>query len=70
MMPLTLANAGEENMLAWITANLATILVCFVLLVIVTLVIAHLIRNKKRGKTSCGCNCAGCALHGSCRQEH
>lgn len=53
-------------MLAWITANLATILVCFILLVIVALVITHLIRNKKRGRASCGCNCAGCALHGSC----
>lgn len=57
-------------MLAWITANLATILICFVLLVIAALVIAHLIRNKKRGKTSCGCGCAGCALHGSCHQKH
>lgn len=57
-------------MLAWITANLVTILVCLVLLLIVMLVIAYLIRNKKRGKTSCGCDCAGCALHGSCHPKH
>lgn len=57
-------------MLAWITANLATILVCFVLLVIAALVIWYLIRNKKRGRTSCGCDCGGCALHGSCHQKH
>jgi len=56
-------------MLAWIAANLATILVCLVLLVIAALVIAHLIRNKKRGKTSCGCDCSGCSLHGSCHRE-
>lgn len=57
-------------MLAWITANLATILACFVLLVSVALVITYLIRNKRRGRTSCGCNCAGCALRGSCHQKH
>lgn len=57
-------------MLAWITANLVTILVCFILLVSVALVITYLIRNKRRGRTSCGCNCAGCALRGSCHQKH
>ena len=57
-------------MLVWITVNLATILVCSVLLVIAALVITYLIRNKKRGKTSCGCSCAGCALHSSCHQKH
>ena len=53
-------------MLQWIGANLGTILVCLVLLAIVTFIIVHLVRQKKQGKSSCGCNCAHCAMHGSC----
>ena len=53
-------------MLQWIGANLGTILICLVLLAIVTFIIVHLVRQKKQGKSSCGCNCAHCAMHGSC----
>ena len=53
-------------MLQWIGANLGTILVCLVLLAIVTFIIIYLVRQKKQGKSSCGCNCAHCAMHGSC----
>lgn len=53
-------------MLQWIGANLGTILVCLVLLAIVTFIIVYLVRQKKQGKSSCGCNCAHCAMHGSC----
>ncbi len=53
-------------MLQWIGANLGTILICLVLLAIVTFIILYLVRQKKQGKSSCGCNCAHCAMHGSC----
>ena len=53
-------------MLQWIGANLGTILICLALLAIVTFIIVHLVRQKKQGKSSCGCNCAHCAMHGSC----
>ena len=53
-------------MLHWIGANLGTILICLVLLAIVTFIILYLVRQKKQGKSSCGCNCAHCAMHGSC----
>ena len=53
-------------MLQWIGANLGTILICLVLLAIVTFIIVYLVRQKKQGKSSCGCNCAHCAMHGSC----
>ena len=55
-------------MLQWIGANLGTILICLVLLAIVTFIIVHLVRQKKQGKSSCGCNCAHCAMHGSCHR--
>ncbi len=53
-------------MLQWIGANLGTILICLVLLAIITFIIVYLVRQKKQGKSSCGCNCAHCAMHGSC----
>ena len=53
-------------MLQWIGANLGTILICLVLLAIVTFIILYLVRQQKQGKSSCGCNCAHCAMHGSC----
>ncbi len=56
-------------MLQWIGANLATILICVLLTVTVILIVRSLIRQKKQGKSSCGCNCAHCAMRGSCHPE-
>ena len=53
-------------MLNWITANLSTIVISAILLAIVTSISLHLIRQKKQGRSSCGCNCAHCAMHGDC----
>ncbi len=53
-------------MLQWIEANLSTILICFALIVIVAMIVWHLVQQKKQGKSSCGCNCAHCAMSGSC----
>ena len=39
-------------MLDWIAANLATILICALLIVIVFLIVRHLLRQKKAGKNS------------------
>lgn len=56
-------------MLSWISENIATIIVCAVLITIVALIIVRLIRNKKQGKTSCGCGCANCPSAGICHQS-
>ena len=56
-------------MLQWIGANLGTILICLALLAIITFIIVHLVRQKKQGKSSCGCNCAHCAMHGACHPQ-
>ena len=53
-------------MLAWITENIGTILISAVLLLVVVLIIRKLVKDKKKGKSSCGCNCAHCAMSGSC----
>lgn len=56
-------------MFAWIAENLATIIICLVLAVIVAAIIIGLVRNKKKGQSSCGCNCAHCAMAGSCHNK-
>lgn len=56
-------------MLDWIAANLGTILISLVLAVIVTLIVVYLLRQKKAGKSSCGANCAHCAMHGQCHEH-
>lgn len=56
-------------MFTWITENLATILISAGLLLIVVLIIVKLVRDKKKGKSSCGCNCAHCAMSGSCHKQ-
>ena len=56
-------------MLDWFAANLGTILISLVLLVIVSLMVVYLLRQKKAGKSSCGANCAHCAMHGQCHEH-
>ena len=55
-------------MLAWLTANLGTIIITIVLIGIVSAIIVSMKKDKKQGKTSCGCGCQNCAMHGVCHK--
>lgn len=57
-------------MLEFITANLATILICAILAAVVGLVVFSMVRNKKSGKSSCGCGCGGCAMKEQCHKNN
>ena len=56
-------------MLVWLTANLGTILTVLALMLIVIGIIVKLRKDKKKGVSSCGGNCAHCAMHGTCHQK-
>lgn len=56
-------------MLAWISKNIGTIIVCMVLAVIVAAIVCKVVKDKKSGKSSCGCNCAHCAMAASCHSQ-
>lgn len=56
-------------MLHWITENLSTIIVSAILLAIIIATSVYLIRQRKIGRSSCGCNCAHCAMHGTCHSK-
>ncbi len=56
--------------MGWFTENLGTIVVSLVLIAIVALIVGKMIRDKKKGKSSCGCGCANCAMRGSCHSTN
>ena len=53
-------------MLAWISANLINIALVVLIVLIVCLLLRGMIRDRKAGKTSCGCNCASCGTCNGC----
>lgn len=56
-------------MFAWLSANIGTILIVLVLLAVVIGIIVKLRKDKKKGVSPCGGNCAHCAMHGACHQQ-
>ena len=63
-------------MMIWIQANIGSIVVAAILLVIIALIIRRLILDRKAGKHicggscgSCGGSCAGCPMHGQCHSK-
>ena len=53
-------------MLDWLYSNMTNILVIAAVIGIVTLAVISMIRDKKAGKSSCGCGWANCAMAGKC----
>ena len=56
-------------MFRWIAENWTTILISLLLLALVVWIVVSLLKNRKKGKSSCGCNCAHCAMAGSCHKK-
>ena len=56
-------------MLQWLANYWVTLTIALVLAAVVTLIVVKLVKDHKRGKTSCGCNCAHCAMAGSCHSN-
>lgn len=56
-------------MLEFLQNNLGTILVALALVGISLAIIIKAIKNKKQGKSSCGCNCSGCSMASICHKK-
>lgn len=56
-------------MIAWLSENLATIVIALFLLVIVAAIVVRMVRNKRMGKSSCSCGCSSCAMNGACHKD-
>lgn len=57
-------------MLTWIMENMATIIISAALLLVVAAIVSGMVRGKRKGKSSCGCGCAGCAMNGACHTRN
>ena len=56
-------------MIQFISENLSTILITAALAAVVALIVVKMIKDKKKGKTSCGCSCTGCAGASICHPD-
>ena len=56
-------------MLEFLSEQWGTILAALVLLGLVCAVIVTMIRNRKKGKSTCGCGCSSCAMDGACHKK-
>ena len=55
-------------MLEWISENLFTLIISVLLAAVVFFILRKLVRDRKRGKSSCGCGCESCPMSGSCHK--
>ena len=51
------------------TVNIGTIAVFLTLAAILTLVAVKIIKDKKKGASTCGCGCSTCPYSGKCHAE-
>lgn len=56
-------------MLDFLIGNMPTIIVGTVVALVILIVSFKMIKDKKNGKSSCGCNCAGCPSAGMCHKK-
>ncbi len=55
-------------MLDWLANNIGTIVVTIILAAIVAVIVYRMVKDKKKGKSSCGCGCANCPMSGKCHK--
>lgn len=55
-------------MLSYLSENLANIIICGVLIAIVTAIVTAMVRNRRKGKSSCGCGCSHCSMGVNCHK--
>lgn len=49
---------------------MATIIISLALAAVVASIIAGMVKNKKAGKSSCGCGCENCAMSKECHKKY
>jgi hypothetical protein len=56
-------------MWSWLQNNAGTIVIGLLVVAVVAGLLWKQIRDKKQGKSSCGCGCEGCALRDKCHPK-
>jgi len=53
----------------WLAENVGNIVVVIILLIVLGLALFSVIRRKRKGLSSCGCDCGSCGMSGFCNKE-
>jgi len=48
---------------------ISTAVISIILAVALVLIVVKMIKNKRAGKSSCGCGCSGCAMKDICHSK-
>ncbi len=56
-------------MIDFIVKNISTIIVSVILALVVALAVMKLHKDKKAGKSACGCKCSGCPNSSMCHMD-
>ena len=48
---------------------MATVIISMALLAIVAGIVIKMVKDKKAGKSSCGCGCSGCPMSSECHKK-
>ena len=56
-------------MFHWISENTGNIIAMVILAAVVAAIVINLVKQKKRGKSSCGCSCGSCLMKNSCHSN-
>ncbi len=59
-------------MLEWLGSNYPTLIICAALAAVIALIVVKMVKDRKKGKSACGCSCTSCPMGGSCHKpaEH
>ena len=55
-------------MITWLAENTGTIVAALAVIAVVCIAVAVIMNDRKKGKSSCGNNCAHCAMAGKCHK--
>lgn len=53
----------------FIINNIGTIIIGLMVFALIAGVVVKLVKDKKKGKTSCGCGCSNCPSSGICHKK-
>ena len=56
-------------MFSWIAENVAAFIVVIAVAALLALAVAALLRDKKKGRHACGCDCAHCKYCDACKKS-
>lgn len=54
--------------MSWLAENAGTLIVSLALLGVIVFVLLRMRKNKKQGKSSCGCSCGSCPMGDCCHK--